>query len=59
MQTSQNHKISYGSGGFYAEPVQNLESYCMPSSENIDNYSSSDNTIAATLFLFYPHVGQA
>ncbi|CAJ1963951.1 unnamed protein product [Sphenostylis stenocarpa] len=40
MQTSQNHKISYGSGGFYVEPVENLESYCLPSSENIDNYSS-------------------
>ncbi|RDX61988.1 Scarecrow-like protein 5, partial [Mucuna pruriens] len=44
MQTSQNHKISYGSGRFYVEPVQNLESNCLPSSENIDNYSSSDNS---------------
>ncbi|KHN43816.1 scarecrow-like protein 21 [Glycine soja] len=52
MQTSQNHKISYGSGGFYVEPVQNLESYCMPSSENIDNYSSSDNSSQTT----YPSV---
>lgn len=52
MQTSQNHKISYGSGGFYVEPVQNLESYCLPSSENIDNYSSSDNSSQTT----YPSV---
>ncbi|KAK7305214.1 hypothetical protein VNO77_43115 [Canavalia gladiata] len=44
MQTSQNHEISYGSGRFYVEPVQNRESYCIPSSENVDNYSSSDNS---------------
>lgn len=52
MQTSQNHKISYGSGGYYVEPVQNLESYCLPSNENIDNYYSSDNSSHAT----YPSV---
>ncbi|TKY46990.1 Scarecrow protein 5 [Spatholobus suberectus] len=52
MQTSQNPKISYGSGGFYVEPVQNLESYCIPSSENVDNYSSSDNSSQTT----YPSV---
>ncbi|KAL2322771.1 hypothetical protein Fmac_027150 [Flemingia macrophylla] len=52
MQTSQNHKISYGSGGFYVEPEKNLESYCLPSSENLDNYSSSDNSCQTT----YPSV---
>lgn len=52
MQTSQNHKFSYGSGGFYVEPVQNLESYCLPSSENLDNYCSSDNSSQTT----YPSV---
>lgn len=43
MQTSQNHKFPYGSG-FYVEPVQNLESYCLPSNENIDNYSSDNSS---------------
>ncbi|OIW21667.1 hypothetical protein TanjilG_07747 [Lupinus angustifolius] len=52
MQTSQKHGTSYGSGRFYVEPVQNLESYCLPSSENLDNYSSSDNSSRAT----YPSV---
>lgn len=50
MQTSQNHEISYGSDRFYVEPVQNLESYCLPSIENLDNYSSSDNSCQT----FYP-----
>ena len=48
MQTSQNQEISYGSGGFYVEPVQNLESCCFPASENLDNYSSSDNSSQTT-----------
>ncbi|XP_061375368.1 scarecrow-like protein 21 [Gastrolobium bilobum] len=48
MQTSQKHEFSYGSGRFYDEPVQNPESYCLPSSENLDNYSSSDNSSQAT-----------
>ncbi|XP_027343733.1 scarecrow-like protein 21 [Abrus precatorius] len=52
MQTSQKHEISYGSGGFYVEPDQNLGSYCLPSSENLDNYSSSDNSSQTT----YPSV---
>jgi len=46
----QNHEISYGSDRFYVEPVQNLESYCLPSIENLDNYSSSDNSCQT----FYP-----
>ncbi|XP_004506678.1 scarecrow-like protein 21 [Cicer arietinum] len=50
MQTSQKHEISYGSSRFYIEPVQNLESYGIPSSENIDNCSSSDNSSQT----FYP-----
>ncbi|KAL5077401.1 hypothetical protein RYX36_016385 [Vicia faba] len=50
MQTSQEHGISYGSDRFYVEPVQNIESYCLPSGENLDNYSSSDNSSQA----FYP-----
>lgn len=50
MQTSQKHEISYGSDRFYVEPVQNLESYCLPSIENLDNYSSSDNSCQT----FYP-----
>lgn len=50
MQTSQNHEIPYGSDRFYVEPVQNLESYCLPSIENLDNYSSSDNSCQT----FYP-----
>lgn len=50
MQTSKNHEIPYGSDRFYVEPVQNLESYCLPSIENLDNYSSSDNSCQT----FYP-----
>jgi hypothetical protein len=50
MQTSQKHEISYGSGRFYVEPVQNLDSYGLPSSENLENYSSSDNSSQT----FYP-----
>ncbi|KAJ1441286.1 hypothetical protein SESBI_01424 [Sesbania bispinosa] len=52
MQTSQKHEITYGSGRFYVEPVQNLESYCFPSSENLENYCSSDNSCQTT----YPSV---
>ncbi|XP_058788057.1 scarecrow-like protein 21 [Vicia villosa] len=47
MQTSQKHEISYGSDTFYVEPVQNIESYSLPSGENLDNYSSSDNSSQA------------
>ncbi|KAK7288505.1 hypothetical protein RIF29_01965 [Crotalaria pallida] len=52
MQTSQKHGISYGSGRFYNEPVQNLDLCCLASSDNLDNCSSSDNSSQAT----YPSV---
>ncbi|XP_057747377.1 scarecrow-like protein 21 [Arachis stenosperma] len=48
MQTSQEHELPYGSGRFYIEPAENQESYCFPSSENLENYSSSDNSNHAT-----------
>lgn len=48
MQMSQKHEISYGSGRFYDEPAQNLESYFLPSSENLDSYCSSDNSSQTT-----------
>lgn len=52
MQMSQKHKLSYGSNRFSIEPVQNLASCCILKSENLDYYSSSDNSSHAT----YPSV---
>ncbi|KAI4307908.1 hypothetical protein L6164_031035 [Bauhinia variegata] len=52
METSQKHKISYGSGSFYIESVQNVESYGPPPTQNPDNYSSSDNSSQAN----YPSI---
>lgn len=52
MQTSLKHKMSYGSGQFRVEPVQNLESCFFMPNENLDNYSSSDNSSHST----YPSV---
>ncbi|RDX79399.1 Scarecrow-like protein 5, partial [Mucuna pruriens] len=49
---SQKHKVSYGSSRFSIEPAQNLGSRCFLQSENLDYYSSSDNSSHAT----YPSV---
>ncbi|XP_027330551.1 scarecrow-like protein 21 [Abrus precatorius] len=50
---SQKHKMSFGSGSFSIEPVQNLGSYCFLQNENTDNYSSSDNSSHATYPSFH------
>ncbi|KAK7320329.1 hypothetical protein VNO77_29711 [Canavalia gladiata] len=50
---SQKHKMSYGSGRFSTEPVQNLGSCCILKTENLDNYSSSDNSSHATYPSFH------
>ncbi|KAJ1392526.1 hypothetical protein SESBI_35759 [Sesbania bispinosa] len=52
MPMSLKHKMSYGSSRFSIEPVQNLEPCCFLSAENLENYSSSDNSSHAT----YPSV---
>ncbi|XP_057441049.1 scarecrow-like protein 21 [Lotus japonicus] len=48
MQTSLKHKMPYGSSRFSIEPEQNLESFFFLPNENLDNYSSSGNSV-----LFY------
>ncbi|XP_061375675.1 scarecrow-like protein 21 [Gastrolobium bilobum] len=53
MQTSQKHKMSFGSGLFSTEPEQNLEYCCFLPSENLENYSSSDNSSHATYPSFH------
>ncbi|TKY57375.1 Scarecrow protein 5 [Spatholobus suberectus] len=45
---SQKHKMSYGSNRFSLEPEQNLGSCCFLQNENLDYYSSSDNSSHAT-----------
>lgn len=52
MQMSQKHKMSYGSSRFGIEPEQNLGSSCFLKTENLDYYSSSDNSSHAA----YPSV---
>lgn len=52
MQMSQKHKMCYGSSRFSIEPEQNLGSSFFLKTENLDYYSSSDNSSHAT----YPSV---
>jgi hypothetical protein len=44
MQTSFKREMPYDSDMFNIESVQNLDSYCFVKNENLENYSSSDNS---------------